>query len=596
MLIQPPDDIAIEQQPTTPIAVEKQEEVDRRPTLPVAVEQPEDVEQQPTTPIAVEKQAELDQRPTIPVVAKRRTKVGRTLMQIALAQQKVAEQTTQAVVVVQDKTEEQPTQSIVVAQDKTPEQPTQTITVALDKTVEQTTQVMVVVQHFVSKHQLRWLIPVLLCLVLSGGIALGVAALYMRVPQATTTHKVVVPRKPVQNTKPVVPLAINLATQFMHAMMQKDWAAMWWMLDPDAQMSWQGEQDFMHFEQAKFGALKFISYKMSAASVQQSWLDPDTTQVYSSATVMHISLVATAPSGLLSAPSNLALDTGLFNNTLFAITNVNGVWQVLVAGPADLEAPILVPASPPAVKLLVPIFMYHHISNKPTHNVLDYGLTVTTTDFEQQMNWLQQQGFHSIDQTELFDAFYYGKVLPPHPIILTFDDGYEDAYTDALPVLQAHHYRGVFYIITGLIGGNYMTWEQVYKLYQDGMQISSHTVHHVNVGQPPYPDTTQEELTVSKQKLESILGQPVQFFCYPSGEPFHNDTVAEQQVVLKDLFEDGYVSATLDPFSIFSAVQNAQLPYELNRVRVSGGEPLSAYMGILNYTLQQGALQLQGNP
>ena len=134
-------------------------------------------------------------------------------------------------------------------------------------------------------------------------------------------------------------------------------------------------------------------------------------------------------------------------------------------------------------------------------------------------------------------------------MILTFDDGYEDAYSDALPALLAHHYRGVFYIITGMIGGNYMTWRQVRKLAQDGMQVASHTIHHVNIGQPPAWTSTQNELLVSKETLEAQLKQPIQFFCYPTGEPFHHDPIYEQQAVLADLFKDGYVAATLDPFS-----------------------------------------------
>jgi hypothetical protein len=89
-------------------------------------------------------------------------------------------------------------------------------------------------------------------------------------------------------------------------------------------------------------------------------------------------------------------------------------------------------------------------------------------------------------------------------------------------------------------------------------------------------------------KLEAKLGQPIQFFCYPSGEPFHYDSVAEQRTVLAYLFNDGYVSATLDPFSYFSAIQDAQTPYQLPRIRVSGGETLDSFTGILNYTLQAG--------
>lgn len=177
-------------------------------------------------------------------------------------------------------------------------------------------------------------------------------------------------------------------------------------------------------------------------------------------------------------------------------------------------------------------------------------------------------------------------------MILTFDDGYNDMYTDALPSLLAHHYRGVFFIITGMIGGNYMTWEQVRTLAQDGMEIASHTIHHVNVGQPPAWTSTQNELLLSKETLETQLRQPVQFFCYPTGEPFHHDPIYEQQIVLTDLFNDGYVGATLDPFSYDSAIQNAQTPYQLTRVRVSGGESMQLFISILNSTLTTGAQML----
>jgi peptidoglycan/xylan/chitin deacetylase (PgdA/CDA1 family) len=236
--------------------------------------------------------------------------------------------------------------------------------------------------------------------------------------------------------------------------------------------------------------------------------------------------------------------------------------------------------------------MYHHISNQPTSNLLDYSLTVRTTDFAQQLDWLSQHGYQSITQSDLFNALYYGKVLPAHPVMLTFDDGYKDVYTNALPLLLAHHYRGVFYIITGMIGGAYMNWNQVRTLAQDGMQVSSHTVHHVDVGNPPAWTSTQMELLLSEHTLQGELHQPVQFFCYPSGEPFHHGTPAEQQIVLKDLFNDGYVGATLDPFSLFSAIQNPQTPYQLNRIRVSGGETLQEFTGILDTTLSIGTEEL----
>lgn len=392
---------------------------------------------------------------------------------------------------------------------------------------------------------------------------------------------------------PTQPSMMDITARlFMDAMMHKDWAAMWPMLSPDDQHLWQGEKDFIHFEKAKFGSLKFTSFSDSSAQMQYSWRDPDTTQIYTDVATLRVSLGISAPNGLLSAPSNLALSKGLFKNSLFALVHYQNDWRVLVAGPADPDAPILVPLSPPVTKLLVPIFMYHHLSNLRVRNYLDFNLTVTTTNFNAQLEWFQQHGYHSISQTELFDALYYGKALPVHPMILTFDDGYEDVYKDALPSLLAHHYRGVFYIITGMIGGNYMTWQQVRTLAQDGMQIASHTIHHVNIGQPPAWTSTQKELLLSKETLETQLRFPIQFFCYPTGEPFHRDPVYEQQIVLADLFTDGYVGATLDPFSYDSAIQNAQTPYQLPRIRVSGGESLQLFISILNSTLNNDAYRL----
>jgi peptidoglycan/xylan/chitin deacetylase (PgdA/CDA1 family) len=390
------------------------------------------------------------------------------------------------------------------------------------------------------------------------------------------------------------PSATNTVNLFMAAMLRKNWPAMWSMLAPDAQQLWQNEQDFTHFEQAKFGALTLQSYSLGQTTLNHPWLDPDTGLTYDSAITLPVSLQATAPAGLLTAPSNEELNQGLFQHTLFALNqNSQHTWQVLIAGPAGLDAPVLVPAHPPVKHLLIPIFMYHHISSVPTTNLLDYGLTVTVPDFNAQLNWLQQQGYQSITMTELFDAFYDGKALPAKPVILTFDDGYADVYTNALPALLAHHDRGVFYIITGMIGGRYMTWDQVRGLARSGMQIASHTVHHVNVGAPPAPLTIQEELLDSKQKLEAELGEPIQFFCYPSGEPFHHDTLAERQEVLTDLFNDEYLGATLDPAEFNSTLQNDLAPYEMPRVRVSGGETLDEFVGILAATLQEDQVRLR---
>jgi peptidoglycan/xylan/chitin deacetylase (PgdA/CDA1 family) len=438
----------------------------------------------------------------------------------------------------------------------------------------------------------RLLLVVLIVLLIGGGVFAAAQLSWKGSASASSSSALQHALHPTTSTDNSSTIT-NTANLFMHTMQKKNWPALWAMLSPDAQGLWKSEQDFIQFEQNKFGPLTLQSYTLGQSMTSTPWLDPNTTQVYSSAATLLIALQASAPAGLLTAPSQQDLKRGLFKRTLFTVIQHGPAWQVMIAGPADQDAPILVPAKPSVTHIILPIYMYHHVSSLPTHDQLNFGLTVTTADFNAQLDWMQQQGYHTITMVELFNTFYYGRSLPSKPMILSFDDGYADVYTYALPALLAHHYRGVFYIITGMIGNNYVTWDQVRAMDRSGMEIESHTVHHINIGEPPAGTTTQKELLVSKAILEHMLNKPIQFFCYPTGEPFHHDTLAEQQIVLRDLFNDNYLGATLDPAEFNSALQNSQLPYEMPRIRVSGGENLSEFEGILAETLQADAIRLK---
>ena len=553
-------------------------EVDRQPTQPVEI-QSAGIEEQPTEALPLESQIEqLEEQSTLVLPAEQREQLEeRSTLALPAAQGWQMEELS----------------TLVLPVDQRLTQIAEQATLALPlKTGFSGQQIAIPASLRPSKFKRRWLIFALLYLVLIGGGLTGRAAVVNWIATKSATRQSTPVVLHVHRSAAHSSAIDSAANTFMQAMMNKDWSSMWSMLSPDAQRSYQGEQDFARFEQAKFGDITFIGFKASASVLQQPWLDPDSTYIYPLAATLQVSLTATAPQGVLTGVSLADLNNGLFQNTPFALVPRNGQWLVALAGPADLDAPVLTPATPPHTRLQVPVFMYHHVSNKPATNLLDYSLTVTTTEFLRQLDWLQAQGYASINMTELFDALYYGKTLPPHPMILTFDDGYEDMYTDAVPALLAHHFRGVFYIITGMIGGRYMTWNQVRTLDEYGMQIASHTVHHINIGQPPAYTSTQQELLDSKNTLQAQLSKPVQFFCYPTGEPFHNDTYYEQQQVLADLLADGYIGATLDPFSFDGTIQDAQTPYQLPRVRVNGGESLEAFTGILDATLKDDAWQL----
>ncbi len=404
----------------------------------------------------------------------------------------------------------------------------------------------------------------------------------LRVPNSSQVI-VAIPNYDAQAISPGADLTIRLAPdssetarRFMDAFMQQNMDQLWGMLHPDAQADWSSESAYASFLTRKFGPLLRASFTVGQPERVANWIDPDTTQVYSSAVVLPVSLTLGPSTGGLTQPSEQAVMNGLFNHLEFAEAKSTGLWRVLLAGPLDQEAPIVVPAKAPAITARVPILMYHHVSAKPTKNILDYSLTVKTPDFAAQMDYLAKNDYHPITLNDILNNLYYGMALPAHPICITFDDGYEDNYTDAFPILQQHHFVAEINIITGMIGGRYLTWNQIRQMNAAGIEIGSHTIHHLSLA-TAFVQTAVTELLGSQQTLEQQLNHPIQFFCYPSGEPFHNGTIQRRQFITGQLYQDGYVGALLDP-GVESAIQNPQQPYQLPRIRVAGGEMLAIFI------------------
>ncbi|MDQ6772411.1 MAG: polysaccharide deacetylase family protein [Candidatus Dormibacteraeota bacterium] len=159
------------------------------------------------------------------------------------------------------------------------------------------------------------------------------------------------------------------------------------------------------------------------------------------------------------------------------------------------------------------------------------------------------------------------QVLPARPLILTFDDGYRDFHTTALPILRRHRFTAVAYVVPGFVGRQrYLSSEQMREIDAAGIEIGSHTVNHPDLTALPAP-LLEFQLRASKSYLENLLGHPVLDFCYPSGR-YNAGVAAAVQAA-------GYESATTVEQGSAHAWPDR---YSWTRIRVVGGESLETFV------------------
>lgn len=210
----------------------------------------------------------------------------------------------------------------------------------------------------------------------------------------------------------------------------------------------------------------------------------------------------------------------------------------------------------------VPILMYHYIREvDPAKDYLGYRLSVTPSAFDQQVNWLSNHGYQAVR----LDDYCQSKIsVTKKPVILTFDDGYEDAFTSALPILQKYHFTGTFFIIKSRINQpEYLSNTQIKTMVSEGMEMGSHTVNHINLSTAS-ADKQMFELNQSKQYSQVLA--------YPSGK--------YSPITVQLANKAGYDCAVTTNPGIASSLSPL---YELPRVRISGGESLSNFIeGVTN--------------
>ena len=231
----------------------------------------------------------------------------------------------------------------------------------------------------------------------------------------------------------------------------------------------------------------------------------------------------------------------------------------------------------------ISILMYHQVGDFPAME-RHRSTYCHYRRFAAQMAYLHRFGYRVMSLDQALRALRGDVAVPPRAVVLTFDDGYENFYEYAFPVLRRYRFPGIVYLIAGLIGRNsewfaaegrdappLMSADRIRQLAGEGVDFGSHGVNHVKLAQVD-PAAARAEIEHSKQALEALLDREVRHFCYPYGS-------YDPQVV--ELARGaGYASAvTCDR----AAARSHHDPLALPRKAISYGDNLIGYAWKLQF-------------
>lgn len=232
----------------------------------------------------------------------------------------------------------------------------------------------------------------------------------------------------------------------------------------------------------------------------------------------------------------------------------------------------------------VPVLMYHSISRHATASFRPF--VVPPEVFDDQMAYLHHHAYTPLTATQFANAVALHQdreALPERPVLITFDDGLADFFTEALPVLQKYAFPATLYVTTGFVGGTsrwllhegeggrqMLSWEQLAEISACGIECGGHTHRHPQLDTLPSA-VARHEIVQCKELLESRLGVQVTSFAYPHG--YHS------AVTKRLVREAGYSSACAVKYAMSS--EDTDL-FALARLLVTGDTHPGALEALLN--------------
>lgn len=222
----------------------------------------------------------------------------------------------------------------------------------------------------------------------------------------------------------------------------------------------------------------------------------------------------------------------------------------------------------------VPILMYHGISKQDNES-----LCVTPYNFLKQIAYIKKMGYNVMSLDELVEGMKSKRHFKHNTVVITFDDGYEDNYTNARCVLKDYDFPATIFLISNYIDKEgYLKSYQIQEMLKSGkITFGAHTRNHTYL--PGIKDKIglKDEIAGSKKDIEAKIGVKIDYFCYPTG----GFTTQIKQIVKDARYKGACTTGnrSVDRFN--------KDTYELKRIKVKNSDfsknPLSFWAKLSGY-------------
>lgn len=213
----------------------------------------------------------------------------------------------------------------------------------------------------------------------------------------------------------------------------------------------------------------------------------------------------------------------------------------------------------------IPVLYYHSVDENAANEV-----TITPEKLQEQLDYINDNNYVTITMTELYDHIENNKPIPEKSILITFDDGYMNNYTEAFPMLKELNMTATIFCVGNSLDGSYYLSEEAIKEMSDyGIDIESHTVNHVHLDTMSY-DEQLLELKNSKNILEKITGKEVLSLAYPFGD--YNDNT------IKAAKDAGYKMGFTTKLGLSDRTDDI---YKLDRIYISSSYDMNTFKNLL---------------